>query len=69
MQLDLLSIIVGGVLWELIAAYIHFVAKPKIMKAKEKRKGLLMEGPKQMKEDGYNETAIGFNCKLKKDAA
>lgn len=67
MKLDILSIILGGVLWEVGAAYIHFVAKPTLKRWKMKCKGKNLMVSKQMVELDYKSTAMGFNCKLKEE--
>jgi hypothetical protein len=66
MNIDILSLIIGGVLWELISAYGHFVLGPKIRKWKMKRKGGVDADGKPPKKNtaNYADTNIGFNSKL-----
>ena len=67
MQLDIFSMILGGVIWEVGAAYMHFVAKPafKRWRVKYEEKGVASQN--QGKEIDYKGTAMEFNCKLKEE--
>ena len=67
MNLDILSMILGGVLWEVGAAYIHFVAAPALKRWKVKCKEKNFATAKQVAEMDYKGTAMGFNCKLKEE--
>lgn len=66
MKIDILSVIIGGIVWELLSAYYHFVAKPAIMRMKQKNRNKT-DGPKQQ-PNHYNGTSIGFNCQLKNES-
>ena len=59
MTIDVKSLIIGGVLWELISAYIYFVIKPRIRKFKEDQKQS-KDDAKNHKQERYKETNMGF---------
>lgn len=67
MKLDVLSMILGGILWEVGATYIHFVAKPAFIRWKYRLNGKKPIVQRQGKEIDYKETAMGFNCSLRKE--
>ena len=67
MKLDILSMILGGVLWEVGAAYIHFVAKPALKRWKMRCERKKLMDSEQVVEVDYKGTAMGFNCKLKEE--
>ena len=59
MTIDIVSIIIGCVLWELLSAYIYFVIKPKINKWRKDQKQNKFESKCQKSEE-YKDTTIGF---------
>jgi hypothetical protein len=64
MHIDIISLILGAVLWELVIAYIHFVAKPKMRRRNENKSNLHLGNQQQNANDDYKSSSIGFNCKL-----
>ena len=65
MNINLFSLIVGGVLWELCSAYLHFVLKPRLRRFKITRKGLAPSNFREAGSSEYGTPSIGFNNKLK----
>lgn len=65
MTIDIISLIIGMVLWELFGAYWCFVMKPWIKKTKAKLQNNNCERVTQPKNENYKGTAMGFNGQLK----
>ena len=65
MTLDTFAVLVtGGILWELINAYIHFVITPWWKKRKAKKNECTNGGQPQT-SGNYSGTSMGFNAQLK----
>ena len=67
-EIDILSLVVGGILWELLNAYIHFVAKPGIRRLKARRGGYAVNGPQSTDGSNNKKTTIGFAAKSKEES-
>lgn len=64
MTIDIFSMIIGGILWELLSAYIYCVIKPKINKWRNDQKQNKDEN-KAKKSERYKDTTIGFTDETK----
>ena len=62
MKIDILSLLVGGLLWELVSTYIHVFKM--IYKHEKKKKDKINS---TNKTESYSEPSIGFECKLKNE--
>lgn len=62
MYIDIISMIIGGILWELLSTYIYFVIQPKIRKWKADQKQGKDEA-KTQKSERYKDTSMGFTDK------
>ena len=60
MTIDIFSMIIGGILWELLSSYIYFEIKPKIRKWKVDRECDKDDSKEQKKSEQYKDTTMGF---------
>lgn len=61
MNIDIFSLIIGMVLWELISAYIYFIVRPALKRFKAEREQKDLEAKSERKlSGGYKATTIGF---------
>lgn len=64
MNIDIISIIIGGILWELISAYSHFVFKPRMRRFKANIQNGGIAPKPQQKKPPYQRSDIGFTAHL-----
>jgi hypothetical protein len=59
MTIDVISMVIGGILWELLSAYIYCVIKPKIRKLKNDQQKS-KDGDTPHDHEAYQGTTMGF---------
>ena len=66
MHIDIISLILGALLWELVIAYIHFVAKPRMKRRSDYNTNVKQFDRLKELSGDYKNTKVGFNCPLSK---
>ena len=65
MHIDIISLVLGAVLWELVIAYVHLVVKPRMKRRNEHKVNIKQCDERQETNVDYKNTTVGFNCKLR----
>lgn len=60
MSIDIFSLVIGMVLWELISAYEYFVLRPALKRFKSNREQKDLDVKSKKPSGNYKATTIGF---------